>query len=92
MHLELNWPEAECCSAEGNPYCACPPMERALRGWARGAAMPAMTPEQRAACLTEIDGVEGYRSADVAESDDRAVAGETLAAWNDYVRDKMGRW
>lgn len=52
--------------------------------------MPAMTAEQRAACFSEIDSIEGHRSADVAGSDDRAVARETLDAWNDYVRDKMG--
>lgn len=52
--------------------------------------MPAMTAEQRAACLSEIDSIEGHRSSDVAVADDRAVAAETLDAWTDYARDKMG--
>lgn len=90
LHTELNWPLAHCCCYSRDDWCVCPPMERALRGWARGESLPPMTPEQRAVCMDEIDRVEGYRSSDVADGTDAAVAAEVMNAWQDYARDKMG--
>jgi hypothetical protein len=88
MHLDKNWPEAFCsCFADGQP-CVCPPMERALRAWKLGATMPAMTPEQRSACLGEISSIEGYDRAEHEDDTDRELAHNTLCAWTDYARDQ----
>ena len=83
----LTWPVPPCCGWPGK--CGCPPMERALRGWARSdTAMPAMTAEQRQFCLDEIKQVEGYDVADWQDGSDHAVAATVLSAWLDYCRDK----
>lgn len=84
---EADWPVAKCCTGE-DKYCVCPDMERALRGWKRGEALPAMTDEQRQTCLCEIGRVEGYSVADHADDSDADLSGAVLGAWVDYCRDK----
>lgn len=87
--MERNdWPanKARCCY--GDTGCVCTDMEKSLRGWVRGDEMPAMTAEQRAACLSEIGQVEGYTRSDHENEDDATLANTTLAAWTDYCRDK----
>lgn len=78
---------APCCNpADG---CACSDPERVLRVYAyRPAGMlPAMTEDQRTACLDEIGSVEGYERADWVGSTDAQLAGGVLSAWQDYCRD-----
>lgn len=83
-----DWPNVRCCMGEDAPHCLCPAMEAALRGWKRGDPMAAMTAEQRAACLDEIDRIEGYRRSDHEADTDADLAGTVLSAWTDYCRDK----
>lgn len=68
--------------------CVCIPSERVLRLYAGGAAMPALTTEQRTACLDEIAHVEGYERKDYEASSDSELARGVLYAWADYCRDK----
>lgn len=85
----ISWPEdrARCCYGSEDE-CACPAMEKALRGWVRGDDMPSMTQEQRMFCLSEIGRVEGYDLADYTYATDRTLASGVLEAWTDYARDK----
>ena len=77
------------CPCYGNPaLCLCLPVERVLRAYMAQAPMPALTPEQREACLEEIALVEGYDRHDYEESDDQELARGVLSAWVDYCRDK----
>lgn len=64
-------------------------MEKALRAWKRTDPFIApMTQEQRAACLSEISSIEGYRAEDYQNSPDKELAAGVLSAWTDYARDK----
>lgn len=81
------WPSVPCCTGD-ETHCVCLDMERALRGWVRGDAIPPMTTEQRASCLSEIGRVEGYRQADHESEPDAQLARTVLSAWTDYARDK----
>lgn len=84
----INWPIAPCCSP-GNGGCACAPMERALRAWSGGyEGIPAMTAEQRNACLDEIGQVEGWIRSEHADLSDGDLARNVLSAWMDFCRDK----
>ena len=82
------WPDAPCCWPDYPGGCICPPMEKALRAWKAGRYIAKMTPEQREACLTEIDKVEGYRRAEHETESDGDLANTVLSAWVDYCRDK----
>lgn len=84
---------ATVCQCYLNPVlaeqCECPDAERALRAWTgQSPLVPAMTPEQREWCLSEIDSVEGYRRSDYESDTDAHVARGVLDAWTDFCRDK----
>ena len=81
------WPKTSCCMGD-EEYCACPDMERALRGWVAGKVGVPMTQDQRMRCLSEIGRVEGYEVADYTYATDASLAGGVLSAWTDYARDK----
>lgn len=85
--LAAVWPVPTCCLAP-DEGCVCPPMERALRGWMRGEAIPPMSPVQRHVCLDEIASVEGLTRADHENDSDADLARATIDAWVDYSRDK----
>lgn len=68
--------------------CVCGETERALRAYITKQPMPAMTPAQRAWCLSEIDLVEGYDRKDYEQETDAGVARGVLNAWTDFCRDK----
>ncbi len=85
----IAWPDAKCCSSGiWDDECVCPRMERALRGWSAGAEMPAMTPEQRDHCLSEICRVEGYNRSEHERDSDSDLSRTVLSAWTDCCRDK----
>lgn len=84
----ISWPNAPCCTPGREHHCVCPDMERALRAWKGGDDMPSMTQEQRAACLDEIEQVEGWRRSDHEHLSDKDLASDVLSAWLDYCRDK----
>ena len=86
--FKLAWPDPGCCDPSPDG-CICPPMERALRGWMRqDSFLTPMTPEQREACLAEIDRVEGHSRTDHDGADDAQIARGVLDAWTDFCRDK----
>lgn len=87
---DIIWPEVACCDPARAAVmgCACLPMERALRGWSRGAEMAAMKPEQREFCLSEVTQIEGYTRADGEGLNDADLSRLVLAAWTDYCRDQ----
>lgn len=92
---DIHWPITRCCMTpfdhkppgEDDEPCACLPLERALRGWIRR-DLPPMTPEQREACLSEIDRVEGHSRDHYQGADDATLASGVLSAWTDFCRDK----
>lgn len=78
---------APCCNP--GEACACSCTERVLRVYAYHPAgkLPAMTDDQRTACLDEIGSVEGYERQDWVGSTDAQLAGGVLSAWQDYCLD-----
>jgi hypothetical protein len=81
------WPRVACCLPAGWE-CHCPPMEAALRAWATGQVKGLLNSEQRAACLSEIGAIEGYRAEDYSDASDVDLARAVLDAWTDFCRDK----
>ncbi|HEJ4407825.1 TPA: hypothetical protein SL557_000104 [Pseudomonas aeruginosa] len=78
---------APCCNPD--EACACSGAERVLRVYAYrpDTTLPAMTEDQRTACLDEIGAVEGYDRDHWVGSTDAQLAGGVLSAWHDYCRD-----
>lgn len=76
------------CYSDGHCECACGPSERVLRAIVYTGGAPALTPEQREWCLSEIGSVEGYARKDYEAAHDVIVARGVLDAWTDYARDK----
>lgn len=87
---DVAWPVMFRCFCMGDlDECMCLPMERALRAWKlKEPTVPPMTPDQREACLREIEQVEGYSRADYVDAHDGMLASGVLDAWTDYCRDK----
>lgn len=77
------------CEGEPNPSCLCAQAggaEKVLRYVM--SVEGKLSPAQREWCLSEIDGVEGFKRADYDGASDADVARGTIDAWLDYCRDK----
>ena len=90
--FEPTFAGVESCICNPNPagedLCFCSDLEKALRAYSAGMAMPAMTEGQRTYCLDEISRVEGYERKDYEASTEADLARGVLNAWTDYCRDK----
>ncbi len=89
---KVEFPVTSSCPCFGPDYagaCLCDDRERIIRVWAsKTSAIPLMTDAQRAWCLDEIAGIEGYSRSDYETQPDSAIARGVLNAWRDYCRDK----
>lgn len=90
-------PSAVPCTCEGFPDKDGKPSDACLCAQAGGAERVLryvmevdgrLSPGQREWCLSEIDGIEGFKRADYEKSSDADVARTTIDAWLDYCRDK----
>lgn len=89
VDLSFLAPDACVCFANTPDWCCCGDTERALRAYAEGYAMTALTPAQREACIEDaVYCEEGSSREEYEHLSDRDLARGVLAAYVTYCHDK----